>query len=276
MYELPEALSMSRRFNEMMTGKTITDAIANSSPHKFAWYHGNPEDYSEILVGKTITGARPAGGMLDVLLGDYHLVFSDGASLRLWEKDDKKIPKKHQLYLKFDDGSILTCSIQMYGGMLAFKEGGTDNGYYLGSLERISPFSDEFDFEFFKSLYNKDKDFKLTVKALLATNQRIPGFGNGVLQDILWLSNLHPKRVMDTVSDEEYFNLFNVIKSTLKKMAELGGRDTEKDLHGNNCGYKTVMSRMNKNGFCPACGAIIIKEAYLGGSVYWCPNCQKR
>lgn|GEM_PF-2077218 len=30
-------------------------------------------------------------------------------------------------------------------------------------------------------------------KAFLATEQRIPGLGNGVLQDILWTARIHPK-----------------------------------------------------------------------------------
>ena len=25
---------------------------------------------------------------------------------------------------------------------------------------------------------------------------------------------------------------------------------------------------------CPACGGSIIREAYMGGNVYFCPNCQ--
>lgn len=47
------------------------------------------------------------------------------------------------------------------------------------------PLSDDFSEEYFHRLYG-EQDGKLSVKAFLATKQRIPGLGNGVLQDILF------------------------------------------------------------------------------------------
>lgn len=107
---------------------------------------------------------------------------------------------------------------------------------------------------------------KLSIKAFLATEQRIPGLGNGVLQDILWKAKIHPKRKINTLKDENKEVLYSKIKAVLSKMAELGGRDTEKDLHGNNGGYKTMMSKNNIGSFFISCGGIIKKENYLGGS----------
>ena len=37
------------------------------------------------------------------------------------------------------------------------------------------------------------------------------------------------------------------------------------------------MTLLSKNTFtepCPGCGGAIVKEAYLGGAVYYCPVCQ--
>jgi len=58
-------------------------------------------------------------------------------------------------------------------------------------------------------------------------------------------------------------------------MTEKGGRDTEKDLFGQNGRYKTLLSKNTVNQPCPNCGNTIMKEAYLGGAVYYCPVCQK-
>ncbi len=58
-------------------------------------------------------------------------------------------------------------------------------------------------------------------------------------------------------------------------MTKLGGRDTEKDFFGNNGGYKTVMSKNNAGLPCPACSSLIKKENFMGGSVYFCMECQK-
>jgi len=42
MIELPEAFVLSRQINETVSGKTIKNVIAAQSPHKFAWYSGDP------------------------------------------------------------------------------------------------------------------------------------------------------------------------------------------------------------------------------------------
>jgi formamidopyrimidine-DNA glycosylase len=69
--------------------------------------------------------------------------------------------------------------------------------------------------------------------------------------------------------------LFQSLKVTLKSMAEKGGRDTENDLFGHIGGYKTILSKNTVDDPCPNCENKIVKEAYLGGAIYFCAHCQK-
>ena len=85
---------------------------------------------------------------------------------------------------------------------------------------------------------------------------------------------MHPRRKKSTLTDKDKAELFNSLKETLYKMTEQGGRDTEKDLFGNLGGYKTILSKNSYKDPCPNCGDAIVKQAYLGGSVYFCPTCQ--
>ena len=39
--------------------------------------------------------------------------------------------------------------------------------------------------------------------------------------------------------------------------------------------FKTILSKNTVNNPCPNCGGKIVKEAYLGGAVYFCSSCQK-
>jgi formamidopyrimidine-DNA glycosylase len=57
-------------------------------------------------------------------------------------------------------------------------------------------------------------------------------------------------------------------------MLDKGGRDTETDLFGEKGGYHTILSKNTYGQPCPKCGGEIIKENYMGGSVYYCPSCQ--
>ena len=112
-------------------------------------------------------------------------------------------------------------------------------------------------------------------KMFLATEQRIPGLGNGVLQDILWTARIHPRRKMVDIGPGEMKEMFAAVKSVLRQMTDQGGRDTERDLFDRPGGYRTILSKNTAGQPCPNCGAPIVKEAYMGGSMYYCGRCQK-
>ena len=51
MIELPEATVIAGQINRTLNGKRIREAVANYSPHKFAWYTGDPAEYHHPLDG---------------------------------------------------------------------------------------------------------------------------------------------------------------------------------------------------------------------------------
>lgn len=274
MIEIPEADNLSRQLTETVGGKRISSVITDFSPHKFAFYHGDPQNYDTLLRSKPIEKAIPRGGMVEMKVGDAVVLFSDGVSLRYHQRDEPR-PKKHQLLIEFDDGTALSGSIQMYGGLWCFREGEFDNPYYESARNKPSPLSAEFDDKYFERLIASSDVQKLSVKAFLATEQRIPGLGNGVLQDILYRAKIHPKRKMNTLTDDERKILFQSVKSVLQEMTMLGGRDTTRDVFGKPGGYITQLSQITAGKPCSVCGGEIIKQSYMGGSIYFCDNCQK-
>jgi formamidopyrimidine-DNA glycosylase len=271
MIELPEAVVLAKQINRTLSARRIVKATANQSPHKFAWYSGDPAEYNRLLAGKMILSAGSYGGHVEIKVDDMLLVLS--TPLR-YHAAGEKLPARHQLLLEFADAA-LSATVQMWGGLFCFKEGekGALEDYHL-ARQRPSPLSAAFDRAYFDSLFDAEAG-KLSAKAFLATEQRIPGLGNGVLQDILWSAKIHPRRKMAELAGEEFQALFTAVKSLLRQMAEQGGRDTELDLFGKPGGYRTMLSRNTAGQPCPACGAAIQKEPYLGGAVYFCESCQK-
>lgn len=274
MIELPEAIVLSQQLADMLKGKVVTDVIASYSPHKFAFFHHDPEGYSDLLAGKRVEDAKPNGGQVELFVEDVRLVLTDGVTLRYIEPEGK-LPSKHQLLIGFDDHSCIVSSVQMYGMLWAFKAGELEHPYYLMSKERYNALDERFDENYFMDLVKRSVMQKKSVKAMLATEQSIPGLGNGVLQDILYQASLHPRRKVSTLSEAEQQGLFRSLKSTLAEMVEQGGRDTEKDLFGQKGGYITRLSKNTLGHTCPRCGGMILKESYLGGTVYYCNGCQK-
>ena len=275
MIELVEATVLAEQLNKTIRGKRIKNVVAAQSPHKFAWFFGDPQAYNSLLSGKIIGESVGYGGQLEIKAEDTVILFNDGVSIKYHDQIEE-VPKKHQLLIEFDDSSAISASVQMYGGLSCFHDGANENPYYLVAKEKPSPLSDNFDKEYFNHIFSTPEMDKLSAKAFLATEQRIPGLGNGVLQDILFYAGIHPKRKIKTFTEEEKNKLFKVIKSTLSTMIKQGGRDTEKDLFGNYGGYQTVVSKNTVDKPCPVCGTLIQKEAYLGGSVYYCSECQRK
>lgn len=253
-------------------GRRILHVEAGHAPHRFAFFQGDPAAYPLLLEGLLVDGACAAGGWVELRMGEVRLAFNDGVNLHLFPPDGK-IPAKYQLRILFDDQSSLICSVQMYGALLAFRAGALDNPYYLGSIEKPSPYEAAFDRAYFEGLLSGCKP-SLSVKAFLATEQRIPGLGNGVLQDILFQARIHPKSKISALAGADWDRLFECAKTTLRAMRDAGGRDTEKDLHGQAGGYQTLLSRKTLVYPCPVCGGPLRRQAFLGGNIYFCPSCQ--
>ncbi|HWP96495.1 MAG TPA: endonuclease VIII [Syntrophomonadaceae bacterium] len=273
MLELPEAFTLANQINDSLNGKRITRVVAAHTPHKFAWFYGDPQRYPDLLVGKRVERAEGYGGFVEIKAELAIILVGDGVGLRFHDKNEKP-PQKHQLFIAFEDSSSLTATVQMYGGLWCFTEGELDNPYYTVAREKPSPLSAGFDRDYFKTMISSAEVQKLSVKAFLATGQRIPGLGNGVLQDILYHARIHPRRKIIAVAESDREALYRSIKGTLAEMTDRGGRDTEKDLFGHPGGYKTKMSKNTVGRICSLCGGTIQKEIYLGGSVYYCNGCQ--
>lgn len=273
MIELPESATIARQAAEMLIGRTVTDVYGATHLHKFTFFSGTPDEYKEMLTNRRVESTIGKGIFVELCFDqDVHLSIFDGINMRYGKPEDK-IPAKYQMLLTFDDNSFISFTTSMYGGIYAFRHT-LDNKYRTLSLNSLSPLSDAFDDTYFNQLIAAEKK-DISAKAFLATGQRIPGLGNGVLQDILFNAGIHPKRKLFSLSDKEKKNLFESIKTTLQAMTDSGGRDTETDFLGNKGQYKTCLSKNTYGYPCPHCNGMIMKEAYLGGSIYYCAECQK-
>ena len=215
MLEIPESKTMGIQADKILINKRIAEVIKASSPHKFAFYHGDPAEYIEILKGKQIISAKGHGMFVDICCdSNVSITIGDGTNMRYHPSFDQR-PEKHQLLIVFNDGSCVAFTVAMYGGIWAYR-GDFENPYHRRSLGSISPLENAFNETYFDTiLRGVTKD--ISFKALLATEQRIPGLGNGVLQDILFNAGIHPKRKKSTLSDHEKAKLFISLKTDFKK-----------------------------------------------------------
>lgn len=272
MIELPEGITIGRQVEETLAGRRVTNVYGATHLHKFTFFNGTSDEYRELLVGREVKSAEGKGIFVDISFDeDLFLSIFDGINMRYGRPGDP-VPPKYQLLITFDDESFVSFTTSMYGGIYVFRHT-LDNKYRTLSLNSVSPLSEAFDESRFEKMFAAEKK-NISAKAFLATEQRIPGVGNGVLQDILFNAKVHPKRKIFSLSQKEKSALFQSLKNTLQAMVEGGGRDTETDFMGKKGRYRSLLSKNTYTSPCPCCGGPITKEAYMGGSVYYCPECQ--
>ncbi len=272
MMELPEAATVSRQLEAELRGKKVRRVQPGKTPHKFAFFNGNPAGYDGALRGALFSGTAYMGPFAQLNFGAQMLLLGDGVGLRFLPPGTPP-PEKYQLLVEFSDGSALACLVQMYGGMWLANPGAYDNPYYRAALAKPDALGEGFSPAYFEGLWAAAKK-SLSAKAFLATEQRIPGLGNGMLQDILFRAGVHPKTRLQHLPDAKMDELYTQTTSLLRTAARKGGRNTERDIYGAPGGYEVILSAKTAKEPCPVCGSPITKQAYLGGSVYFCPQCQ--
>jgi formamidopyrimidine-DNA glycosylase len=274
MIELPEAMALAGQINDELKGAVIESGNCGNRPHKWAFYSRLKAQYPQILAGKKVGKADGAGSMVAVRLKPgYALMLGDGGLRILLHGADDELPKKHQLLLRFKDGRRLTVSVQGWGFLQLIPE---ENVATHHSRQGISPVSDAFTYERFKGLVlGYERAEKDSLKKYLISESGISGIGNGYLQDILFRAKLHPRRKVAEMTGKERLGLYRAIRTTMREAARLGGRDTERGLHGEGGGYHPILDTRAKGRPCPECGTAIEKISYLGGSCYLCSSCQK-
>lgn len=301
MIEIPESNTIANQLNKTIKGKKIVSVITNYHPHKFAFFYNDPKGYNDLLKGKIIGGANAYGGQISISsveeskikndfnkysdnnlnslenrnkFTDEEMIIVLGEDTLIKYIDGEEIPEKNQLLIKFEDSTAIVCSARMYAQLHVSLANNYKNEYFDIAVNKPSPLSDNFDFEYFENLISEVRPIS-SVKSFLATKQRIPGLGNGTLQDILFNAKINPKSKLKKLSKEDKINLFNSIKRTLFEMTDNGGRNTEKTLFGEYGDYEVILSSKTFKNPCPLCGDKIIKESYLGGTIYYCPTCQE-
>ncbi|MHB8133568.1 MAG: DNA-formamidopyrimidine glycosylase family protein [Anaerolineaceae bacterium] len=276
MFEIPEIVNFARQMNGLFIGKTIKTGHLGNSPHKFVWYNRTPQEFEQITRNKKVGETRTMGRwLLTNVEPGYVLVIGEWGGHILFHQPESMLPTKYHLHLQFDDNSFLTATTQMWGAVELYEQGRELERQYIKDM-KLTPMDEGFTLSYFTDLIETiTKDKKQSVKGLLTQDQTIPGLGNSIAQDIMYLARLHPKHDLQTLTEAEIQALFQSILETVKTCIQKGGRNDEFDLFNQLGGYVRLMDKNSVGKPCLQCGSQIEKAQYLGGAIYFCPTCQK-
>lgn len=275
MFELPEYLTLAGQMNHSLAGKTILKGSLGNSPHKFVWYNRSPAEFEQLARGKTTGEARVKGRWLFLPFDPgFVLVLGECGGRVLFHPERSSLPHKYHLLVEFTDGSALSAFTNMWGAMELYAAGEELERQYIKDM-RPTPVDPAFTPAYFEALIGGlAAGEKRSAKSLLTQEQTIPGLGNAIAQDILFLARLHPRHPIDHLSSGQTEKLYRTIRTVVEDITACGGRYDEFDLYGRPGGYRRLMDKNSAGHPCPVCGTSIEKMQYLGGACYFCPSCQ--
>jgi formamidopyrimidine-DNA glycosylase len=273
MIEIPEAKALVRQARELLIGRIVEDIQVMNSSNRFCWLNKEKPEIEKLITGKKITEIKQSGHYVRFLFSNgIEIACAEDIVYRYVKHSD--LTEKNQLVLIFDNGYDLEIKVKLYGFILigSLDELLDNHPYFKLAYHSIDVLSSQFTEEYFRKVTLLDSK-KGTVKQALATEQHIPGLGNGVLHDILFDAKLLPFRKTSTLSFEDIHQLYQSIIKKIDEMSLFDGRDLQTDLFGEKGKYKTLMNSSQKS--CPVCHHDLIQKSYLGGKVIYCPICQK-
>ena len=109
---------------------------------------------------------------------------------------------------------------------------------------------------------------KTPLKALLLMQERFPGIGNWMADEILWRAKLHPNRPAGDLAPEEARLLWRVTRDVCRRAIDVVDQNWE---------YPDAWlfaHRWEKGGRCPRCRTGLLRAEVGGRTTCWCPRCQ--
>lgn len=273
MPELPEVETVRRTLNNMILGRTIKsiDVYYSKIIKDVSVF-----EFKNKLVGQTLTDINRYGKYLIFIFEDIALISHLRMEGKYFVKDSEDPLKKHEhIVFNFTDGSTLR-----YHDVRKF---GTMDLRMLNEIYTTYPIS-KLGYEPYdklmtaKHLKGKLKNKGTAIKTCLLDQSIITGLGNIYVDEVLFLSNLHPERKPSTLTDEDYENIIINSTNVLYKAIELGGttiRSYTSSLGVTGRFQNELNVHMKKGEPCVKCSTIIEKKKVNGRGSYYCPKCQQ-
>ena len=186
------------------------------------------------------------------------------------------LPKHNHVYFKLNNGLILIYNdVRRFGFFKLYYNTKLNEIIFLKKLG-LEPLSKKFNTKYFKRLtLNKKKN----VKNLLMDQTFISGLGNIYVNEVLFMSKIHPLRKCDGLNKTEMKKLILNIKKILKFSISKGGSSI-KDFQnttgksGNFQQFFHVYGKERKNCSRISCKGEIKKIQILNRSSFYCDKCQ--
>jgi formamidopyrimidine-DNA glycosylase len=274
MPELPEVETIRATLKAHVLGKTIERVEVN---YEKIIQRMAVTEFQNRLKNQTIQDVGRYGKYLFFIMNDISLVSHLRMEGKYFMKPETDSRTKHEhVIFVFSDGTTLRYhDTRKFGTMELVEKGAERSCKSLSSLglEPLDPH--------FTATYLREKIKKSTkpVKNWLLDQTNVCGLGNIYVNEVLFLSRLHPEQKVSDLTDEDLALLAKSSREVLEKAIMLGGttiRTYYSDLGVSGLFQNELRVHDRKGQPCLICGTPIEKFQLGGRGTYYCPKCQKR
>jgi formamidopyrimidine-DNA glycosylase len=286
MPELPEVETVRRGLLGLIVGRTVS-AVEHDTPKSFP---NASADIEAFLIGASVIDVRRRAKVLLIdLTTDYTLVIHLKMTGQLVFRGEVVFGAGHpnasligelpdrstRVTITFSDDSHLYFNDQRkFGWMKLMPRLEVPN---IDFMKKVGPEPLEADFtpEEFAARFKRRA--KTSIKAALLDQSVIAGVGNIYADESLWGAKIHPKRLVGSITSDEFLTLYTELRAVMNKAIEKGG-STDKNYvnaEGKRGSYLDFARVFRREGqACPRCGTTIIKFKAAGRGTHICPRCQ--
>lgn len=287
MPELPEVETVRRGLSELIIGK----AIQSESHDTDKGFPNNLSDVKQFLLGATVTAVRRRAKVLMIDLStDYsliihlkmtgQLVFVGETRFGAGHPNDSLVndlpDKSTRVTLTFTDGTKLFFNDQRKFGWMRLMP--TIEIPNISFMQKVGPEPLAKDFTPQEFMQRFTRRAKTNIKAAILDQSVVAGVGNIYADESLWGAKLHPKRLVGSVSEQEFESLYTELREVMNLAVEKGGSSnhTYVNAEGKKGSYMDFARVFRREGLsCPRCGATIEKLRVAGRGTHICPHCQQ-
>ena len=232
------------------------------------------------LLKEKLTGARlldsatAAKQMLFRFSGRSWLGIHLGMSGELRVEPTDYAPAKHDHFILVQHDRVLVFNDpRMFGGVL-FATGPRPPAWWT----RIAPaiLSEQFTVEAVAAFLRRRA--RAPIKAVLLMQERFPGIGNWMADEVLWRAAIHPKRLAGSLTSAEVRKLHGECRKVCRiALATIAGKGRYLPPNLNHHIPKSWLfwHRWEDGGRCPRTGKPLLREEVGGRTTCWSPARQK-
>jgi formamidopyrimidine-DNA glycosylase len=270
MPELPEVETVKRILQKNILNKTILDIEVR---YDKIIQNQTKDDFINKLKNQTFIELKRRGKYLICVLNDYYLIVHLRMEGKFFYMHNEPYSIHDHIIFKFNDSELRYNDTRKFGTMhLINKDIDIYNTYPLNKLGK-EPYDEGFDYLYLKPLFNKSNK---PIKTTLLDQSIIAGLGNIYVDEVLFMSNIHPLEKTKNLNDENIKSIVSNSIIVLNKAINLGGTtiksfQSSHDITGRFQNELLVHTKYK----CPTCNTKILKIKVGGRGTYYCENCQK-